>query len=711
MASTILLLPQLGLATAFKPNLPPPPVSHRYPQQVSLIMHRPTIFCQHQLSAATAAAADESEVTQVSSHHDWDEQFEELQSFKEGYGHCNFPYNAPVELQEQYPTLARFCRDQRLEYHNYKYKLSSQSIRRMTLPNFDRTVRLRRLDELGFEFNSKLAQWYDKYHELLQYRDDNGHLRVTDEENRSLKGWIIAQRCMRKGTEGYSKLSEAQTLLLDKIGFEWEPRDDLWMAKYIELCDFRKKHGHLNVPHTSSVYRWIYRQQARRAEKKNHSPLSEEQLQLLDDVDFPWIPIRFDRKWQVKYDELARFKKNHGHCRPSASTHLKMITWSRVQREKRRKGQLSSEQIRLLDKIGFPWVSNNPHQFPAMYQQLNDYYKKHDHLRVSQDDDPDLYSWMTTQRERYHGIGTEPPMSDLEIEKMEDLHFCWSLDWKSRVWHEKYTEIAEFYKEHGHVNVTEKENPSLYNWIQMQEKRYEETTGHKPLSQEELELLEQIDFHFFKGKPRIAWNSMYNELEKYRKVNGERFPNHEDDPDLNRWMRQQRHRMRSEYGSVPLSVEEKSILESIEFPIFPKGKHRRIWYERYDELVEFWKKHGHFLVDPDQPLNPWIDKQRGRNRDTCLEARPISKSEVYLLDRIGFPWVSDREDVEWQMRYDELVQFRNKHGRMPANRLEPRLYSWMRYQRDRYFGMKGKDISANQIKQLENIGFRWTGKF
>jgi len=115
---------------------------------------------------------------------------------------------------------------------------------------------------------------------------------------------------------------------------------------------------------------------------------------------------------------------------------------------------------------------------------------------------------MATLRQRYEGT-LEPPLSYHQIESMEQLHFCWSRDGKIRSWHEKYTEAVEFYKQHGHVRVTKKNNPSLYNWVQTQEKRYKEKKGQKPLSQEELELLEQIDFPFFDDtEPRLAWGAM-----------------------------------------------------------------------------------------------------------------------------------------------------------------------------------------------------------
>ena len=175
--------------------------------------------------------------------------------------------------------------------------------------------------------------------------------------------------------------------------------------------------------------------------------------------------------------------------------------------------------------------------------------------------------------------------------------------------------------------------------------------GHEPLSEEELELLEQIDFSFFDNQPRMSWNAIYAELEKYREENDGRFPNHQDDPKLDRWIRHQRKRLRSSYGYIPLSDEQKLMLESIDFPMLPKGLDLRSWYEKYDDLVEFWKQHGQFLVDgfENPSLYRWIAKQRTAYKGSVTSKMLPSKSETYLLERIGFAWTSDRDEVEWQM--------------------------------------------------------------
>mmetsp|Transcript_14354 Transcript_14354/g.34770 ORF Transcript_14354/g.34770 Transcript_14354/m.34770 type:complete len:742 (-) Transcript_14354:428-2653(-) len=646
----------------------------------------------------------------------WDEQFEELLSFKAQFGHCNFPQNAPTKLSQKYPTLARFCHEQRLD-NRMLYATRLRNVK-MSLVVFDRNVRCRKLKDIGFEFDQQLASWYDKYHELIQYQSDNGHVRVRESENSSLCYWITKQRSKRRESKGYASISEDHIKLLDKIGFEWESEvyDAKWMARYNELVDFRNKHGHIQM--VGPLNKCMHQQRARRRKGNQASsrlllPLTDEQIALLDDIEFPWDPERYETRWHAQYNELVQFQQKHGHCKPECSTSL--FRWVSNQRRKRNKGTLSKTQINLLDKIDFPWEARSK-KWPKMYQELTDYLKQHNHLRVTEEDDPALYDWMANQRQKYHGMVKKPVLTDDQIERLEQVSFCWSLDWRDRTWHEYYMEAAEFFKQHDHVRVTKKDNPGLYNWISTQEKRYKEIKGQKPLSDEETEMLEQLDFEFFKDQPtrRMAWNAMYAEVKSYRKQNNGNFPTrHKDDPKLNRWIRQQRNRMRCAYGHGPLSDEQKALLESIDFPMPANGSQIRVWYEMYDELVAFWKEHGHFLVSESYnlKLSKWITTQRGRYHGSVLNHRLLSQTERYLLERIGFPWASDRVEVEWQMRFDELVQFQEKHGHLQVSRPENKsLNKWMIYQRQRHKGNGFSELPQHQIQQLDKIGFSWLEK-
>lgn len=68
--------------------------------------------------------------------------------------------------------------------------------------------------------------WMERFQELVEFKRLHGHCNVTqhDKFSRSLGNWVSKQRQRKKRgyKTKYSKLSQEQVDLLDKIGFEWD---------------------------------------------------------------------------------------------------------------------------------------------------------------------------------------------------------------------------------------------------------------------------------------------------------------------------------------------------------------------------------------------------------------------------------------------------------------------------------------------------------
>ena len=195
----------------------------------------------------------------------WEEMFTALGNYKNSYGDCNVPRNWPNN-----PQLAAWVSNQRNE------------MRRGNL-NEERT---RRLEKIGFVWEPVESSWENMFAMLVEYNKSHGNCNVPQnwQENPQLAEWVSKKRLSKKN----GKLSDEQILLLNQIGFLWEPLKARWEEMYTKLVEFKKLYGHCNVPqHWPSkpkLGKWLSHQQE--ACKKNKLPPLR--IKMLEKIGFKW---------------------------------------------------------------------------------------------------------------------------------------------------------------------------------------------------------------------------------------------------------------------------------------------------------------------------------------------------------------------------------------------------------------------------------------
>ena len=140
------------------------------------------------------------------------------------------------------------------------------------------------------------------------------------------------------------------------------------------------------------------------------------------------------------------------------------------------------------------------------------------------------------------------------------------------------------------------------------------------------------------------------------------------------------------------------------------------WSERYDELLDFLKKHGHCRVPRNHKeyngLASWVKRQRYQYK-LRKEGKPsfLTDERVAVLDRLGFVW--DSHGSVWETRFQELQEFHRQfgHSNVPYNYGNAKLASWIKAQRREMRAFKeGKTISPEMFQRflkLEKYGFCW----
>ena len=140
--------------------------------------------------------------------------------------------------------------------------------------------RIALLDNIGFVWDPFEQEWHENYRQLKQYTEANDGTKVTT--NHPILGiWLSNQR----SDKNKEKLSKERIALLDNIGFVWDPFEQEWQNQYAELKKYIEKNGNTIVPRNYPILGiWVSRQRV--AKKKGQ--LSEERIQLLDDIGFIW---------------------------------------------------------------------------------------------------------------------------------------------------------------------------------------------------------------------------------------------------------------------------------------------------------------------------------------------------------------------------------------------------------------------------------------
>ena len=201
-------------------------------------------------------------------------------------------------------------------------------------------------------------------------------------------------------------------------------------------------------------------------------------------------------------------------------------------------------------------------------------------------------------------------------------------------WNEKYTELAAFEREHGHVSVPPRDPfVDLNKWVVYQRKRRRLGT----MSPEQEVKLDKLGVCWEPRTPRpdrrgmeLRWNERFDELTAFvRSNNHTRVPS--GDTKLHRWL----HEQRRSFAKGKLADARRVRLESIGVDL--RSASRMTWGERVDELRLFREAHGHCNVPATWRHNPSLGSWVKHQRMQCRGGK-LSDERYATLDALGFNW-------------------------------------------------------------------------
>ena len=351
--------------------------------------------------------------------------------------------------------------------------------------------------------------------------------------------------------------------------------EDTLVASWEVMYDCAKKyyetHGNLEVP---SRYRtedgcwlgkWIQTQRRIRA-GESYNTLTEERIQLLDDIGMVWTNIH-DAAWEKALREAQAYYATHGHLNVPVDaitdSGFRLGEWIFKMRAYRNRGvYLTEERIKLLESMGMVWDAYD-HLWQRNYQAARAYYLQNGHLNVpanyETEDGVMLGTWISKVRAVRQGKKPGAELTGEQIALLDSIGMQWS-NRQDQCWEKAYAEAKAYYENHGKLKppTDYKSNGiALKKWLDHQLSL--QKSGK--LSADRKQRLDDIGM-IWASRYDQQWEEAYNLAKAYFAEHGNlKVPvNHkENGVNLETWLYSQR----SAYKSGKLSIKRQRALQDI----------------------------------------------------------------------------------------------------------------------------------------------------
>ncbi|OEU17036.1 hypothetical protein FRACYDRAFT_261464 [Fragilariopsis cylindrus CCMP1102] len=133
--------------------------------------------------------------------------------------------------------------------------------------------------------------------------------------------------------------------------------------------------------------------------------------------------LGYIRNWDTQYQSLVEFYHLNGHSSVLRSDPDKSLSgWVKRQRNNRKEGKLTQDQIDILDDVGFIWHRTN-NAWNVKYNMLIDHFEKNGPCIVTCSTNRALAEWIQRQKREYRN--SESKMSIERIDALERV-FGWT---------------------------------------------------------------------------------------------------------------------------------------------------------------------------------------------------------------------------------------------------------------------------------------------
>ena len=349
----------------------------------------------------------------------WEEMYRRLVRYKNEYGHVNVHahYKTPDGL-----PLGNWCACQRRVYSGKTHGILTAE-------------RIRKLNELGFQWNPVEERWMERYRCAEAYYREHGDLLVKydyeAEDGVRLGAWIQQSRAAFKKR----RLPEEKIRMLQWIGMVWDSAEYQWDSNYA-LCQKYYEQNGCPPPTTyraedgSFPGKWLSRVVLHQIDSDpKYTPLRDDQIERLKQIG-----VVFERHseltWNRAFEAAQEYYRAHRDLNVPGSyvtpDGLRLYAWLDYQRQSNAglsKGELTPERKAKLDALHFDWSLRESREdtWSRYYESLKSCVDTHGACPTQSYVDENglcLGRWLTNQRRKYRS-----GVLDKEQEIGEGLHY------------------------------------------------------------------------------------------------------------------------------------------------------------------------------------------------------------------------------------------------------------------------------------------------
>ena len=456
-----------------------------------------------------------------------------------------------------------------------------------------------------------------------------------------------------------------------------------WNKKYALAKTYYEYYGNLEVPadfKTINGYdrdenginlgTWITTQ--RRAYKGQCKyRITEEQIELLKQIEMKFETNKFEEKWNKKYALAKAYYEYYGNL-----------------------------------------------EVPTDFKTTNGY--EHDENGIA------LGKWISTQRYAYKGIGNGK-ITEEQIELLKQIGMRFETNKNEEEWDKKYALAKAYYEHHGDLEVPtdfkttngyehDENGIALGKWISTQRYAYK-GIGNGKITEEQIELLKQIGMRFETNKFEEKWNKKYALAKAYYEYYGNLevpadfktkngYKCDENGIALGSWISTLRKAYKGK-GTNKITEERIKLLNQIGMR-FETNKFEEEWYKKYALAKAFYEHHGDLKVPTDFKttngyehdenginLGDWIYTQRRAYKGQCKYR--ITEEQIELLKQIEMKWLFEKTDITLQKE-----EINEKNIKRKKTELYNRFIEYLNKYKNDELPSK-EEINSKFIKKLDRL--------